>query len=348
MAPATGKEDRVFVRHGRRHYRRRYSPTELRIGIGVLCLLGLLIGWIAWRGAHPDPELFASNADLLLTGGEAEVDRGALPLVLTVPGWNEGPVSHFDASNLYEKINGREGYYKRFGFERLTFVSLTLETDATVAVDIELFDLTEPANALGAYAGERPPEIEPWTDAGGMGHLDRNALLMTRGRYYLRALGSEESPAITEQLTRIRTAFEEAPALVEEDGLPPFYAVFAEMGLDPSQVSYVAENAFSFGFARDVYTALLEDGETEVFLVASEDEEGATALSGQFNEGFLGYGSPLDGSGTIQWIEDRYIGTLAGAMPQGSWVVGVRGAPNLEAAEEALASLGEAVSTLPQ
>ncbi len=181
-----------------------------------------------------------------------------------------------------------------------------------------------------------------------MSHIDRNALFMTRDRYYVRAIGSEESPAILAQLTRIRTAFQGSG---EEagDGLPPAYAIFvSEMGLDAGRVAYVAENAFSFGFAREVYTVLLDDEETEIFLVATEGADRAEELAAQFNQGFEGYGTPLAASGTISWIEDRYIGTLAGAHSSGSWVIGVRGAPDQTRAEEALSGLQRAVATLQE
>ena len=339
-----GDQDRVFVRKGRRHYRLTYSSTEFRIGIAVVGLLVVIVAWVAWRGAHPDPELFASQADLLLTG-EPRVDRGPMPTGLTGPGWTEGPISRFDSDNLYEKINGREGYYKGFGFQQLFFVSLGLESDPTVAVDIELFDLAEPANALGAYAGERPEEVPSTVAPGGMRHLHRNALLMTRGSFYIRALGSDESPAVRTQLEHLLAAFEES---LPGEGLPAPYAVFVGgMALDPSRVSYVAENAFSFEFGRNVYTALLEDDETEVFLVSTERPEQANGLANDFNKGFQGYGKPLAGSGTIPWTEDRYIGTLAGAVSHGSWVIGVRGAPDVAAAEAALASLREAMVAVP-
>ena len=74
-----GNEDRLFVRGGRRHYRREYSLTEVRIGLVVLLLLALLITWIAWRGAHPDPELFRTDTELL-GGGSAPAAFAGFPL----------------------------------------------------------------------------------------------------------------------------------------------------------------------------------------------------------------------------------------------------------------------------
>jgi hypothetical protein len=337
--------DRVFVQDGRRHFRRRYSGTEVLLGLGVLAVLAALLGWVAWRGANPDPSLFGSDADLL-TGSGAPADRGPIPEGLVLEGWVEGPVSTFGFDNLYEKINGREGYYKSFGFEQLTFVSLADSEDPTRAIDIEVFDLGKPANAMGAYAGERPAEIVPASHAAGLSHLDRNAMYLTRGPLYVRALGSEESAAVTAQLEAIREAFLAAAPAAEPEtagGEPDAVALFGRLGIEAFRVEYVAENAFSFGFAKEVYSVLLEDGETELFLVDAGPEE-AAALAARFREGFLEYGNPAEAGGSIAWVEDRYLATLAGARAEGGWVLGVRGAPDLETAERALADLGRALS----
>ena len=63
-SPASSREDRVFVRDGRRHHRPRYSWTEFRLGLLALLVLAGIVGWVAWRGAHPDPSLFAASPSL--------------------------------------------------------------------------------------------------------------------------------------------------------------------------------------------------------------------------------------------------------------------------------------------
>ena len=58
------KTDRIFVRNGRRHYRRVFSVTENRIGIVILLVLASVVIWVAWKGAHTDPTLFMLETDL--------------------------------------------------------------------------------------------------------------------------------------------------------------------------------------------------------------------------------------------------------------------------------------------
>jgi hypothetical protein len=200
VSRAAGREDRVLVRDGRRHHRPRYSRTEFRIGLGVLAVLAAVVGWVAWEGAHPDPALFSGGQDLTAADAPAvtpmddraapaaagpggsrveaasePAERGPLPEGLAADGWAEGRISSFGPDNLYEKINGREGYYKSYGFERLWFVTLERTDDPAVFVDVEAYDMGTASNALGAYAGERPQGGDPQVDDQGLTHFDRNA-----------------------------------------------------------------------------------------------------------------------------------------------------------------------------
>ncbi|MEZ5063393.1 MAG: DUF6599 family protein [bacterium] len=354
---AKPRDDQVFVKDGRRHHRPVYSRTEFRLGIGIVAILAGIASWIAWRGRNPDPELFQSGEALLgapdatspgAAGGggtTASADRGPLPEDLAGEGWREGPVSTFGWDNLYVKIDGREDYYKTFGFRQLWFVSIAREDDPATTVDLELYDLGTKENALGAYAGERPEGIVAEPFPGGLGHLDRNALLCTRGPLYLRAIGSEESPEVRAQLERVRDAFGAgAESAGPETDLPRPYALFTEgLGVAAGDVAYTAENAFSFGFAQEVYSTRLSD-DSEIFAVESGDA--AARLAQQFRDGFREYGEAAGTAEAVEWTSDRYLHTLAGAKAVDGWTIGVKDAPDLEAAKAHLARLETAVKSL--
>lgn len=337
------KEDRLFVRDGRRNYRRTYSRTEFRIGLVVLLGLAGIAAWVAWRGAHPDPALFEVSEHLLQPAA-APVERGPVPAGLAPGGWRETNLSVFDAGNLYEKINGREDYYKAFGFEKLYFVSLLDETDPARIVDLELFDLALAPNALGAYAGERPPDVRPRVGANGMTHTSANALFLTRGRYYARAIGADTTSATRALLAHLEGVLD---AGLPGEPLPWAYALFVgEMGFDPGRVSYMAENAFSFGFASNVYAALLDD-ESQMYVVACASDADAASLALQFERGFSELADGETTSGGVRWIRDRYLGAYSGARADGRWVAGVRGAADAARAAAALGRLRQGLATLP-
>lgn len=340
MTKQTARRERLLNPDGRRHHRKTYSMTEFRLGMVILACLLLITAWVAWKGAHPDPELFAAGPDLLV-GAKATDARGPLPDALAADGWSEGPVSQFDRSNVYEKIDGREDYYKSFGFERLTFITLTREDDETATVDIELFDLGAANNALGAYAGERPSDVVPTVGDGGLSHLSRNAAFLSRGRFYARIIGSSDAPPVVEQARYIRDRLIEA---LPAETLPWGYGLFlGAMGVQPGKIRYLAENAFSFGFARRIYSASDGAGETELFVTAQDNDVAATALADKLRQGFGSLGDDVGGG----WIKHRFLGEIAGAQTHGAWVIGVRQAPDVETAIASLARLRQAVQSAP-
>ena len=339
------KEDQLFVRNGRRTYRKQYSVTEFRLGL--LCLLGITVvaAWVSWRGRHPDPALFSIPLESLQ--GSVQVDRAPLPDNLVSEGWQEGPVSRFGWDNLYVKIDGREGFYKSYGFQQLTFVSLALIDDPMTTVDVELFDQGSTSNALGCYAGERPAEIEAESDESGMFHRDRNALYITRGRYYIRAIGSDESAAVLQQLTHLQNVFVRE---LKDDEWPWAFELFVKgMQASPGDLAFQEENAFSFGFANNVWVSAWKD--FELFVIPNADEQSATALAERFASGFLDMGERVEDTrdnSVVPWVRDRYLHAISGARSLHRWVLGVRGAPDVATANQALATLEAAIALLPE
>ena len=175
-------------------------------------------------------------------------------------------------------------------------------------------------------------------------YVARNALFLARGESYARAIGSDESPAVLAQLETLRKAFEGGIAAGEK---PWTVALFADaLGLPPDRLQYAAENAFSFGFAKNVTSATLDDGETELFVLPAGDAAKAKTLSAKFEEGFLSYGEKVAAAGA-SWVKDRYLSTFSRTVAAGTMVVGVRGAQDMAKGAEALAKLEKAVLALP-
>ncbi len=353
-------ERRVLNPRPFRVVRKEPSTAEARAGALVLAGLAAVAGWVAWRGGHPDPSLLADPAlqgakpvAVVVDRGPVAApdvpgrgaDRGGLTAGLAAPGFTEGAVARYDAENLYEKIDGRAEFFLSRGFRSLTSVSL--DGPGGTAVDVELYDLGSPQNALGAFAAERAPGVKAASGGGTSWYAVRNALFVARGSSYVRAIGSDESPAVLGQLEALRGAFEREIAAAPRTWTE---ALFAEaLGLGPDRLEYAAENAFSFGFARNVTSARLADGETELFVAPSEDPARAKALAARFTEGFLSYGEKAQVAG-VAWVRDRYLGSLSRAVAAGSFVVGVRGAPDAAAAASAASALGKlekAVLALP-
>jgi hypothetical protein len=370
MAADSKDEDRLFVRDGWRHYRRRYSLSEVRWGLACLGVMAAIALWVAWKGAHPaDPSLFADGTALLkaaapppaalsatpapapmagpAAAGTAAPARGPLPAGLAGAGWREEKVSEFDPENLYVKIDGRADYFKAFGFKRLHDVLLVSEKDPAITVDVELYDLGSAPNALGAYGGERPPTAKLEVTEGGMQHFDRNALYMVRGPYYLRVIGSDETPAIAEALRGLAGRLGKG---IEGEPLPWAYGFFVgQLGIGADKITYFAENAFSLGFAHDVWTARPrgKNDDLELFVAAQEGAPAARALAGKLKGAFLELGQAAGKADGVPLVKDQFLGLFSGAAVVERWVVGVRGAADRDAAAKELARLREAIAGAP-
>ena len=337
-----GVDERVFVR-ARKPLRPNYSVSEAQLGVVLLAVLAAVLGWIAWRGAHPDPALTSAGPGLVRRAAAEKADRGPLPGGLAPPGWREEKLGSFGPNDLYVKIDGREGYYKALGFERLTCVTL-VGPSGKDTVDLELYDLGRAANALGAASGELPQGAAPEFKDGSLSLLDKNALYLTRGRYYLRAIGSDEGEAVRGLLERVKEQF---LAALPAERLPWAYALFGGLGVAPDKVSYLAENAFSFGFAKDVEVGLLPDGETELFVAPAADAARARELARRFEKGFSDYGTPLGSVAGARWFKDKYLSRASAAVAQGRLVVGVHGAQDERTGAASLEKLRVAARALP-
>lgn len=342
--------DRVFNPHGRRHYRRTYSTLEVRIGLAILAGLIAIAAWVYQRGQHTDPRLFAAEAGLEpAVDGEAPAgpsagDRGPLPGELAVEGYREGRLSRFGPDNLYVKINGRADFFKARGFVALFYLSLQ-HPDPNRSIDVELYDMGKPQNALGTYAAERAEGVVPERVPGAQLHREPSALFMARGRFYVRATAASAEPPVDAQLERLKTRLNET--LEGAEG-PWSEALFATgLGLSPDAIGYLPENAFSFGFARGVHTVTLDDGETKLFVMPTRGAAEAQALIARFTGGFATYGEVSEGGGHA-FVADRYLQRVSVAGAAGPFVFGVVAAADRPAAADWLAKLSAAVAALPE
>ncbi len=332
----------------------------MQSGLVIVALLAAIAGWIAWRGAHPEPGLFATD-DQLLTAKGSEIPiykrplqpwsesasltvRGRLdpfPEAVVSAGWQiSQPPQLFDAATLYNKIDGRETFYKAYGFEKMHFLGLTATADPNLNIDIELFDLGNNANALGAFMAEvsNPDATTINLTGSGLWYATRNGGFLAQGRFYARFIGSDDHESIREKVARLREAL--AAALPGEPLTWAYQLFVGQLQLSPARIQYFTENAFSFGFANDFYVASLPDGETELLLSRRADAAAAAQLAGQLGTGFAGFGKRLPDApaGTVL-VQNEYTGQVDGVRAHDRYVIGVRFAKSATAARQWLDKL---------
>ncbi|MEY2937153.1 MAG: hypothetical protein RL033_7902 [Pseudomonadota bacterium] len=384
-------EGRVFVRDGLRSFRKTYRVREVYWGAGILAFLAGVFAWVRHKGANPDPSLYDMSAALAAgpvnpehtpversganperhpqvaaaahggpavdsaavaaqrgAVGGAVAQRGALPDGLAIGGFGEGKIGAYTPENLYVKINGRAEFYESFGVQSMHAV--TLESPSGTSIEIELYDLGAARNALGTYNGERPPGQESQVENGTYFRFDRNAAFLARGTYYVRFVGSDESPPVVAEVRRLVQLFKDELPGAE---LPWAFGLFVDqLKLPASTVSYARENAFSFGFASDVYKATLSAPDAvdnmEAFVSVKADPAQAKGEAKQYQDGFKSLGLPAGKTPAgVPLFKDEFLGTFSTATASERWVVGVRGAPSAARAAEVLKQLEQGLRAMP-
>jgi len=335
------KQDRVLTSKVGRHYRKTYSLTEVKVGGVVALLLGGGAAWVGWMGAHPDPELFKAAPGQI--GAAAEVDRGGPPEGSAPDGGTERSVASGGPDNVYEKSHGREGFYKSFGFVSLSFASYLDPDDETRGVDIEAYDLGEAANAVGCLTAEAGPARPPTVRDGALIRIEPNARFLARDRIYLRLIASDDSEASNAALDHLEARL---VASLEAGELPwAFGLLVGELGLDPGQVSYIPEDAFSLAAGERVHAAELDADGTTLFVTVAGDA--ADDVAAAFLDGFSVIGERIDGPDGRTWVQDRYqkrVSTAVAAAPP--FVAGVHSARDVESVAPRLDALLRALALL--
>ncbi len=213
----------------RRSIRNRIGPVEKGLNALFLLVLAAIGGWVHHQGQQADPDLFRLKDASLAEKGTGQTiyvrppqeftaspeGGGVTPLLtadLMGPGWRrEGPVEIFGYDRLYEKINGREGLYKSYGFQKLWAATYAAGLEAGAVVDLEVFRHATTIDAFGVFSTERRGLPE-----GGGKEANRaktpNGLYMVQGTYYVRLIGSEESDAIRSAVERAAAALENIEA----------------------------------------------------------------------------------------------------------------------------------------
>ncbi len=299
--------------------KKKTSHMSLRTRLLVLIPLPVIAVAIFWAGSQPREGLFESEPD---AAWSATTGPLSLPADLPSSGFVlADTVQHFDADNLYLKINGHDVTFFRFGFELLTFASYAGEADAFI--DVYAYRMTGRPNALGVYAFERADDRENLGIADA-GYTAGGATFFYRGPYYVQVIpaGKENStaPAMAEILDSLRVVI---PAPVE-----PLSALswFPDEHRVSNSDGYFPDNAFGTDFVSDIYTTDYElDGSTATvflhrsdtaqnmyerygeFLTENAESEGVQQVAGQELVTFLDYGDRV-------WLFqfDSYFGGLLG------------------------------------
>lgn len=156
------------------------------------------------------------------------------------------------AENLYEKIDGKEGMFRAFEVVDLRFGQY-FDRRGNRSFDVYIYDMGEPANALGIYMTERSGAVDR-LEVGRSGYVSGSGAFFWKGRYYVNVLGpgdgGEDALAIS------RTIAAAVAGTIADDGRP-FWAEDALPAEDrvPDSLTYQAGSALGYEFLNRVFLA---------------------------------------------------------------------------------------------
>jgi hypothetical protein len=236
--------------------RRQQSRISLRVRLLVLVPLPIIAFWIYRAGQTPRLGLFEAE----LMAAVAADSRVPLPTHLTRSDFTLVDTSQvYDEKTLYEKVDGHDVAFFRFGFVSLTFASYS--ANGAAFVDLYAFRMNRRENALGIFAGERS---DSWNnlDIADAGYESGGAVFFYRGPWYVQVIPSEPTPETNQAARELTDSL--LASIPQPLGPLPQLAWFPKEGLIVNSEGFLPDNAFGADFLGDVFTAEYESGATRV------------------------------------------------------------------------------------
>lgn len=279
-----------------------------------------------------------------LAAGAPSIDLGIFPASTLSDGWTDASrVEVFDASNVYEKINGQETQYKAYGFQNLYFLAIAYAEEG-LEVNIELYDQGSFKNALGIFAAQRSAgsQVEKHgkaylylTEVGALGIVDK---------YYFKFTGNQASERIQEHALKIVKDF--ADGIGDSGTTPKGFSIFADqLGVDFGNIEYKPEDVFQYSFAKDFWFGKPGGGESNLryFVHEASGEEAAAELVSQILEEHQWDYTEVARDGNRVTLQHDFLKTFFVIDHSGAFVFGVEQAPDQEQASQSLDTLAAAL-----
>ena len=259
--------------------RKHTSRVPLWVRVWLLLPLPVIAALIWWAGRTPRQGLFESQA---LSGGTPATATGTavrLPMQFLRSGLKlADTVQTYTPETLYEKIDGHDGAFLRFGFVSLTFA--TYADTAGKSVDVYLYRMDRRENALGIYAAERSDEREDLavTEAG---YRSGGAVFFYRGQYYAQIIPAEPEVVTKEATAEVVDAL---CAIVPAPTEPlASLGTFPAAGSVPNSDGYFPDKAFGTDFVGNVFTRQYHLGNAVVTAFRHQSDT-AGAMYARFRE----------------------------------------------------------------
>jgi len=279
-----------------------------------------------------------------------------LPLTDLPEGWVVGKsgdrsIETFNAENLYEKIDGRAESFIDYKVRGMAYANYQPAGDEGNEVQLYIFEMSDPINALGKFRSERPEGAEP-LEVGAEGYTSAGSTMFYADRYYKKIVSTKDDPkfsAFALDLAR-RIVAKQKPAspsaaTVTESGEPAAPAAtpetfFAILPKEPGRTNpnYAPADVFGYSFLSSVFLADYSEGEAtwQGFLRPYADAKEARAVFDQYLETAKKDGAEVkteDVEGADKMVICSNIGLTDIIFVRGNVIGGANGATDAKPAE---------------
>jgi len=200
-----------------------------------------------------------------------------LPYDADLDGWEaEGEPQTAEGEDLFELINGGAEIYHEYGFRRAAIQSYSKRAERTI--NVELYEMEDPASAYGAYSFKIGKTGEP-IYIGDEGKLEDYYLSFWKGHFVVTVVGYDTAPETREGLMVLARAIDER--IPEGGGRPEPVGLLLGALPEPARVTYMEgglalSNRLPFDAGNTLglrQGAVAEYDTHSVFLFAYEDED---------------------------------------------------------------------------
>ncbi len=250
------------------------------------------------------------------------------------------PPEHFDADDLYEKINGRAELYLPAGFTGLDCIRFSSRRESEAWFEIFIYDMAAPLRAFSVYSAQRREDAVP-SDITDFAYATDNALYFAHGRYYVEMIGTTSSDALRTAMLDCAQRF--IADTTEHAGRVEELTLFPPEHLVPDSVVLLISDGFGFDLFDYLFTAMYELNDTTVqaFLTARASPGEAVALAAAYCEFLIDNGGVFEdfSVGIPGARMYNLFGTYELVFSSGKIVAGVHEADSPEAAAKTASAL---------
>ncbi|HEY4785976.1 MAG TPA: DUF6599 family protein [Bacteroidales bacterium] len=240
-----------------------------------------------------------------------------------IESWSLSEKKVYNASNLYNPIDGAADMFLSYNFEEMQAVDYTCDSDY---ISVEVYRHKTPIDAFGAYSQERP-DRNIYFEIGVQGYKEGDYINFLAGRYYIKIRtwrANEKSLKAMHEIAR-----KQAEALNGNTKFPGIFSIFPEKGRIPFSEKYFNENVLGFKFLHSSFEVSysLDNRSFTLFLLKSQNE---SEVKNMLEEYFKYLKLTVDDmSDKLYTIDDMYNGKMF-ILKSGNYLICARG----EIAEE--------------